>query len=50
VFPAPVNKTMQANVATTSEAIAPNSRTLLVELHMPSPHYEIPAGSYAEVR
>ena len=50
VFPAPVNKTMQAKVATTSNAIAPNSRTLLVELHMANPNNEIQAGSYAEVR
>ena len=50
VFPAPINRTMQAKVATTSNAIAPNSRTLLVELHMPNPNNEIQAGSYAEVR
>jgi membrane fusion protein, multidrug efflux system len=50
VFPAPVNKTMEADVATTSNAIAPNSRTLLVELHMTNPNNEIQAGSYAEVR
>ena len=50
VFPAPVNRTMQAKVATTSNAIAPNSRTLLVELHMANPNNEIQAGSYAEVR
>src|SRR5215813_180495 len=50
VFPAPVNKTMQAKVATTSNAIAPNSRTLLVELHMANPNNEIAAGSYAEVQ
>jgi multidrug efflux pump subunit AcrA (membrane-fusion protein) len=41
---------MQAKVATTSNAIAPNSRTLLVELHMANPNNEIQAGSYAEVR
>jgi hypothetical protein len=45
-----VNKTMQAKLATTSNAIAPNSRTLLVELHMTDPHNEIQADSYAEVR
>ena len=50
VFPAPVNRTMQAKVATTSNAISPNSRTLLVELHMANPNNEIQAGSYAEVR
>jgi membrane fusion protein, multidrug efflux system len=49
VFPAPMSKTMQAKVATTSESIGPNSRTLLVELHMANPNGEIPAGSYAEV-
>jgi len=41
---------MRAKVATTSNAIAPNSRTLLVELHMANPNNEIQAGSYAEVR
>jgi RND family efflux transporter MFP subunit len=50
VFPAPVNRTMQAKVATTSNAIATDSRTLLVELHMANPNNEIQAGSYAEVR
>jgi hypothetical protein len=50
VFPMAVNKTMQAKLATTSNAIAPNSRTLLVELHMTDPHNEIQADSYAEVR
>jgi RND family efflux transporter MFP subunit len=50
VFPAPVNRTMQAKVATTSNAIAPNSRTLLVELHMANPNNEIAAGSYSEVQ
>jgi RND family efflux transporter MFP subunit len=50
VFPAPVNRTMHAKVATTSNAIAPNSRTLLVELHMANPNNEIAAGSYAEVQ
>jgi len=50
VFPAPVNKTMRAKVATTSNSIAPNSRTLLVELHMANQNNEIQAGSYAEVR
>ena len=50
VFPAPVNRTMKARVATTSNAIAPNSRTLLVELYLANPNNEIQAGSYAEVR
>jgi RND family efflux transporter MFP subunit len=49
VFPAPMSKTMQAKVATASESIAPNSRALLVELHMANPNGEIPAGSYAKV-
>lgn len=49
VFPAPVNKTIQAQVATTSESIVPNSRTRLVELHMANPNGEIPVASYAEV-
>jgi len=43
-------KTLQAKVATTSESITPNSRTLLVELHMDNPNNAIQAGSYAEVR
>ena len=43
-------KTLQAKVATTSESITPNSRTLLVELHMDNPNNEIQPGSYAEVR
>jgi multidrug efflux pump subunit AcrA (membrane-fusion protein) len=41
---------MKAKVATTSNAIAANSRTLLVELHLANPNNEIQAGSYAEVR
>src|SRR6266446_4008612 len=43
-------KTLQAKVATTSESITPNSRTLLVELHLDNPNNEIQPGSYAEVR
>ena len=43
-------KTLQAKVATTSESITPNSRTLLVELHMDNPSNEIQPGSYAQVR
>ncbi len=43
-------KTLPAKVATTSESITPNSRTLLVELHMDNPNNEIQPGSYAEVR
>jgi RND family efflux transporter MFP subunit len=43
-------KTLQAKVATTSESITPNSRTLLVELHMDNPNNEIQPGTYAQVR
>jgi membrane fusion protein (multidrug efflux system) len=43
-------KTLQAKVATTSESITPNSRTLLVELHMDNPNNEIQPGSYGQVR
>jgi RND family efflux transporter MFP subunit len=43
-------KTLQAKVATTSESITPNTRTLLVELHMDNPNNEIQPGSYAQVR
>ena len=45
-----LGKTLPAKVATTSESIAPNSRTLLVELHMENPNNEIQPGSYAQVR
>jgi membrane fusion protein (multidrug efflux system) len=43
-------KTLQAKVATTSESITPNSRTLLVELHLDNPNNQIQPGSYAQVR
>ena len=43
-------KTLPAKVATTSESITPNSRTLLVELHLDNPDNEIQPGSYAQVR
>src|SRR6266567_8437955 len=43
-------KTLQAKVATTSESITPNSRTLLVELHLANPNNQIQPGSYAQVR
>jgi RND family efflux transporter MFP subunit len=43
-------KTLPAKVATTSESITPNSRTLLVELHMDNPNNAIQPGSYAEAR
>ena len=45
-----LSKTLPAKVATTSESITPNSRTLLVELHMDNPSNEIQPGSYAQVR
>jgi membrane fusion protein, multidrug efflux system len=45
-----LSKTLPAKVATTSESITPNSRTLLVELHMDNPNNEIQPGSYAQVR
>ena len=50
VFPDLDGKTLQAKVATTSESITPNSRTLLVELHLDNPKNEIQPGSYAQVR
>ena len=50
VFPDQGGKTLQAKVATTSESIAANSRTLLVELHLDNPDNQIPPGSYAQAR
>jgi membrane fusion protein, multidrug efflux system len=50
VFPDLGGKTLQAKVATTSESIAANSRTLLVELHLDNPNNEIQPGSYAQAR
>jgi RND family efflux transporter MFP subunit len=50
VFPDQGGKTVQAKVATTSESIAANSRTLLVELHLANPNNQIQPGSYAQVR
>jgi RND family efflux transporter MFP subunit len=50
VFPDQGGKTVQAKVATTSESITPNSRTLLVELHLDNPNNEIQPGSYAQAR
>jgi RND family efflux transporter MFP subunit len=38
-----------ATLATTASSINPTSRTLLVELHAPNPHYELSPGTYAEV-
>jgi RND family efflux transporter MFP subunit len=50
VFPDQGGKTLQAKVATTSESIAANSRTLLVELHLDNPDNQIQPGSYAQAR
>jgi membrane fusion protein (multidrug efflux system) len=50
VFPDQAGKAFQAKVATTSESIAANSRTLLVELHLDDPNNQIQPGSYAQVR
>src|SRR5438093_957451 len=50
VFPDQGGKTVPAKVATTSESITPNSRTLLVELHLDNPNNEIQPGSYAQAR
>jgi membrane fusion protein (multidrug efflux system) len=50
VFPDQGGKTVQAKVATTSESITPNSRTLLVELHLDNPNNQIQPGSYAQAR
>ena len=43
-------KTLPAKVATTSESITPNSRTLLVELHLDNADNQIQPGSYAQAR
>jgi RND family efflux transporter MFP subunit len=50
VFPDQGGKTVQAKVATTSESITPNSRTLLVELHLNNAENQIQPGSYAQAR
>jgi RND family efflux transporter MFP subunit len=50
VFPDQAGKTLPAKVATTSESITPNSRTLLVELHLDNPDNQIQPGSYAQAR
>src|SRR5205809_4252239 len=50
VFPDQGGRTVPAKVATTSESITPNSRTLLVELHLDNPNNEIQPGSYAQAR
>jgi RND family efflux transporter MFP subunit len=43
------NKTFKGAVATTSSAINPNARTLLVELHADNPDGELQPGAYAQV-
>ena len=43
------NKTFKASVATTSSAINPNARTLLVELHADNPDAELQPGAYVQV-
>jgi RND family efflux transporter MFP subunit len=43
------NKTFKAAVATTSSAINPNARTLLVELHADNPDGELQPGAYVQV-
>jgi membrane fusion protein (multidrug efflux system) len=50
VFPDQAGKTLPAKVAATSESIAANSRTLLVELHLDNPNNQIQPGSYAQAR
>ena len=45
-----LGKTLPARIATTSESITPNSRTLLVELHLDNPDNQIQPGSYAQAR
>ncbi|HEX4772147.1 MAG TPA: efflux RND transporter periplasmic adaptor subunit [Bryobacteraceae bacterium] len=50
ILPDQGGRTVQAKVATTSESITPNSRTLLVELHLDNPNSSIQPGSYARVR
>jgi RND family efflux transporter MFP subunit len=43
------DKTFKATVATTSNAINTNARTLLVELHADNPDGELQPGAYAQV-
>ena len=43
------NKTFKATVATTSDSINTNARTLLVELHADDPDGELQPGAYAQV-
>src|SRR6476646_6030369 len=47
---ADLGKTLPARIATTSESITPNSRTLLVEPHLDNPDNQIQPGSYAQAR
>jgi len=44
------SRIFSAKVIRTAKVIAPDSRTLLVELHVDNPKEEILAGSYAQVR
>lgn len=43
------SKTFKASVATTSSAINPSARTLLVELHADNPNGELQPGAYVQV-
>jgi len=43
------DKTFKAKVATTSSAINPSARTLLVELHADNPDGQLQPGAYAQV-
>jgi RND family efflux transporter MFP subunit len=43
-------KTYHGKVIATSEAVSPDSRTMLVQLQVDNPKYEILPGSYATVR
>jgi RND family efflux transporter MFP subunit len=43
-------KTYQGKVISTSEAVSPDSRTMLVQLQVDNPKYELLPGSYATVR
>jgi RND family efflux transporter MFP subunit len=43
------DKTFEATVATTSSAISPTARTLLVELHADNPDTKLQPGAYARV-
>jgi membrane fusion protein (multidrug efflux system) len=50
LIPEMPDQKFEAKVATTSEAISANSRTLLTELHVKNPTGLIRVGSYAQVR